>query len=134
MLKGLLQRLKGAPSFYEDVRPQQVGLYQHYVTKILQSVNVENNTKWSRGDKSYDPALLQSDDDKMQQIIVANAVHEGLSPVYLQIMVNQYFFADPYRRERDRKHWVQRVLNRHATDYFPDPWAVRKLLETATQA
>ncbi len=132
MLKGLLQRLKGAPSFYEDVRPEQVGLYQHYVTKILRSVNVENNTKWSRGDKSYDRELLQSDDEKMEQIIVSEAAQEGLSPVYLQIMVNQYFFADPYRRGRDKKHWVQLVLNRKSTDYFPDPWALRKLLEATT--
>lgn len=132
MLKSLLQRLKGAPSFYEDVRPEQVGLYQHYVTEILRSVNVENNTKWSRGDKSYDRELLKSDDEKMEQIIVSKAAQEGLSPTYLQIMVNQYFFADPYHRERDRTHWVQRVLNRRSADYFPDPWAVHQLLKATT--
>jgi hypothetical protein len=64
-----------------------------------------------------------------RKIIVGEAAREGLSPSYLQIMVNQYFFADDWFRERDQDDWVKLVLHRKDVDYFPDGWATRRLLE-----
>ena len=131
MLKRLMQRLKGEPNFYQEVRPNQIERYQHYVSMALKQLDVENNTKWSRGDKNYDRDRLSVDDKVMEELIVGGAATEGLSPAYLQIMINQYFFADPYLREKDAKGWVRRVLDRKSVDYFPDPWALRKTLESA---
>jgi hypothetical protein len=129
MLKGFLNRLKGPPEFYGDLRQEQVGRYQHYFMRVLTVIDVDNNTKWAQS-KSYDKQRLHRDDALMENIIVGEATKEGLSPAYLQIIVNQYFLADPYEREKDKNHWVARVLQRKSTDYFPDPWATRKLLES----
>lgn len=132
MLNSLLKLLRRKHSFYEDLTDEQIPRYQHYVSLILHAIDVENNTKWSRGDKDYDRKILAADDKLLEEIISGQAASDGLSPVYLQIIVNQYFFADPYKREDDQSRWVLRVLNRKPTDYFPDPMATRKLLEAAS--
>ena len=128
MLKGLLSKLKGADPFYEDVKPEQIGLYQHYFARVIRAVDVANSTRWSRSE-SYDRARLVADDELMEKIIVDEAAREGLSSSYLQIMVNQYFFADERFREIDRDSWVKRVFYRKNVDYFPDGWSTRRLLE-----
>jgi hypothetical protein len=128
MFKGLLSKLKGIDRFYEDVKPEQIGLYQHYFNKVIWAVDVANSTRWSQSE-SYDRKRLALDDEVMEKIIVDEAAREGLSPSYLQIMVNQYFFADERFRELDQDNWVKRVLHRKDVDYFPDGWSTRRLLE-----
>src|SRR5688572_3723780 len=118
MFKGLLSKLKGIDRFYEDVKPEQIGLYQHYFNKVIWAVDVANSTRWSQSE-SYDRKRLALDDEVMEKIIVDEAAREGLSPSYLQIMVNQYFFADERFRELDQDNWVKRVLHRKDVDYFP---------------
>lgn len=128
MFKGLLSKLKGIDPFYEDVEVEQIGLYQRYFAKVIGAVDVWNNTQWSRSE-CYDRARLAADDEVMEKIIVEEATRKGLSASYLQIMVNQYFFADEYFRELDRDTWVRRVIYRKDVDYFPDGWSTRRLLE-----
>ena len=128
MFKRWLSRLKGVDPFYEDVNLEQIALYQHYCGKVLRAVDVPNSTRWSKSEP-YDRARLDADDEVMENIIVGEAAHEGLSPAYLQIMINQYFFADERLREMDRDKWVKRVLYRKNMDYFPDGWSTRRLLE-----
>jgi len=128
MLKGSMSKLKGIDPFYEDLKTEQLALYQHYFSKVIGSIDVMNNTRWSRSEP-YDRARLSADDAIMEKIIVEEASREGLSPSYLQIMINQYFFADERFRELDQEPWVKRVMNRNAADYFPDGWTTRKLLE-----
>jgi len=128
MFKGLMSKLKGIDPFYEDLKIEQLALYHHYFSKVICSIDIINNTRWSRRE-SYDKARLEADEEIMERIIVEEASREGLSPSYLQVMVNQYFFADERLRELDREAWVKRVINRKAADYFPDGWATRKLLE-----
>jgi hypothetical protein len=65
----------------------------------------------------------------LEKIIAGEAAREGLSASYLQIMVNQYFFADERFRELDRDTWVKRVIHRKDVYYFPDGPSTRRLLE-----
>jgi hypothetical protein len=131
MFKRMLSKLKGIDPFYEDMKVEQIALYQHYFAKIIQAVDVSNSTSWSRSEP-YDRSRLAADDEVMEKIIVGEAAREGLSPSYLQIIVNQYFLADERFRELDKDTWAKRVLYRKEVDYFPDGWATRRLLEKAS--
>jgi len=128
MFKGMFSRLKGIDSFYADVNVEQIALYQHYFKKVINAVDVPNNTRWSRSEP-YDRVRFEADDEVMYKIIVEEAASEGLSASYLQIMVNQYFFADELFRELDRDTWVKFVIRRKDGDYFPDGLTTRQLLE-----
>lgn len=131
-IRNLISRLRGRPNFYGDARKEQIELYQYFFDKVIGSVDVSNNTAWAQGDKDYDRNKLKEDDSKMEQIILGEATKRGLSATYLQVMVHQYFFADPWMREMDRDCWVRRVLKRSNPDYFPDAWAVKRLLEAVS--
>jgi hypothetical protein len=129
MLKRLMNKAKGIDPFFEEVKAEQIGLYQHYFIKVLQSIDVDVETSWSMG-KPYDKERFQKDEYIMEKIIVGEAAAEGLIPSILQVIVHQYFFADVYQREIDRKRWVQRVIHRKQADYFPGGWQVASLLYT----
>ena len=116
-------------SLYFNLQSDQILLYQHYFNKVLNAVDVNNYTMWAEG-KNCDKSKMSIDDKKMQDIITNEASSEGLDPAYLQVMVHQYFFADVWQRESDKNSWVKQVLNRKSTDYFPDSWAVYKLLKS----
>jgi hypothetical protein len=76
--------------YYVDVRPEQIGLYQHYFLQVIQEVDVENNTRWAQ-EQAYDRVRLAADDEIMYSIIVDHAARSGLWPAYLRTMVNQFF-------------------------------------------
>lgn len=128
MFKRLFFKFEVADSFYKDINIEHLALYQHYFLKIVRLIDVANNTRWSRSE-THDRTRLAADDATMEKIIIGEAACEGLSATYLQIMVNQYFFADTQFRERDQDTWVKRVLRRKSADYFPDGWSTRRLLE-----
>jgi hypothetical protein len=119
---------KNEQNFYGEIRSEQIDRYQDCFNKVLQLVDVDNNTNWAHG-KKYDKDKLAKDDAVMNNVISHEATSKGLNPVYLQILVNQYFFADTWEREKDVVCWVDRILNRKSTDYFPDPWTVYKMID-----
>jgi hypothetical protein len=124
-------KIKGIDPFYEEVRTEQIGLYQHYFSKLINSIDIDTQTMWSQS-KDYDKQQMAKDEEVIEKIVTVEAVHEGLYPAILQVMVNQYFFADVYQRELDKEKWVKRVLHRKDVDYFPSGWQVRTLLEKIT--
>ena len=119
--------------FYDDIRPEQIELYQYCFDAILKVVDVANNTAWASS-KPYDHARLTDDDEIMQAIIESEAARSGLRPSYLQIMINQFFFADARFREMHKDNWVVRVLHRTDVDSFPDGWSTRRVLEKLNAA
>ncbi len=123
-------KIIGIDSFYGEVQREQIGLYQHYFDKIINSVDIDTQTKWSKSEK-YNREQMAKDEDAME-IIANEATREGLAPAILQVMVNQYFFADVYQRELDRHNWVKRVMYRKDVDYFPAGYSMRSLLEQVT--
>ena len=131
-LSRMKNKIKGIDPCYEEVKTEQVGLYQHYFSKLINSIDIDTQTKWSQS-KDYDRQQMAKDEEVIEKIVTLEAASEGLSPAILQVMVNQYFFADVYQRELDKENWVKRVLHRKDVDYFPDGWQVRTLLEKITQ-
>lgn len=127
-LTRLKNRIAGRDPFYDEVEEEKIGLYQYYFVRVIDAVDLDTQTKWSQG-KDYDRSQMEKDERAMEQIIAVEARREDLAPVVLQVMVNQYFFADIYQREIDKRHWVKRVLHRKDVDYFPTGWRVRAGLE-----
>lgn len=131
---GLFQRKakKVGDPFFREIGTPLIPVYQKHFERVLQAIDLDVQTAWADGKKSYDRKRFRQDEEAMERIIAVEAVREGVIPAALQVMVNQFFFADPYKRNADRHRWVQRVMQRNDMDYFPDGWAVRKLLDAVT--
>lgn len=128
ILSGIKNKIKGIDPFYEQIKNEQIDLYQHYFNKIILSIDIGNQTKWSKS-QSYNKEQMNKDDDLMENIIINEAKKEGLIPRFLQVMLNQYFFADVYQRENVKGSWVKKVIYRKDVDFFPDGWNMCNLLE-----
>lgn len=128
IFSGIKNKIKGIDPFYEQIKNEEIGLYQHYFNKIILSIDISNQTKWSKS-QGYNKEQLDKDDDLMENIIINEAKKDGLIPRFLQVMLNQYFFADVYQRENIKDSWVKKVIYRKDIDYFPDGWSMCNLLE-----
>ena len=123
-MRKFIARIRGIDPFYSDIRKNQVDLYQKYFERLLNVVDIDNSTKRSRGE-DYDKAISEKDEMTIESIIVEEGQEkDNLLPVYLQVILEQYFYADVWERERDKHHWVNRVLRRENVDYFPDPMRI----------
>jgi len=131
IFKSLISKVRGIDPFFEEVKKDQIGLYQHYFSKVIRSIDVDTETNWSMS-KPIDNEQFRKDETIMEEIIVVEAATEGLSPAILQVIVHQYFFADVYQREMDQEQWVKRVMWRKNPDYFPSGWQVRNLLDAVS--
>ena len=112
-----------ADPIYENVVPGTERQYQMYFEKILASIDVENFTNQALG-RSQDKKRIDSDYATVEKLVNHAAEKEQLLPVILQVMLEQYFWADVYKREMDKERWIYRVMDREGVDYFPDSMAV----------
>ena len=121
-----------ADPFYKEINEDQIALYQKYLDGLFAVIDIYNYTLWSMS-KDYDRKRLERDDRLMEKLCCEEAPSHDLSPVYLQIMVNQYFFADAWLRERYQSTWVETVVyNQERVTFFPEARKVRKLLEAVS--
>ena len=121
-----------ADPFYKEIREGQIRLYQKYLDALFTAIDIDNYTLWTQSNE-YDRERLKRDDSLMEKVCCEQAASHGVSPVYLQIMINQYFFADPWLRERYQGTWAETVVyNREKLDFFPLAGNVRKLLEAVS--
>lgn len=117
-IRRLKVKLKGVDPFYEELDEQEIDSCQKYFEMVIRATDLATQTAWAQS-RDYDQGQMDRDEELMEQIIANDAVKAGLQPMVLQIMVNQYFLADTYLRERDRETWVDRVIHRKDVDYFP---------------
>ena len=116
---------------YEDIKEDQITLYQKYLDGLFVMIDIDNYTLWSMS-KKYNKERLKRDDRLTEKVCCVEAASHGLSPACLQIMVNQYFFADPWLRERYQSTWAETVVyNKEKVSFFPRAWNTRKLLDAA---
>lgn len=121
-----------ADPFYQEINEDQIPLYQKYLDGLFAVIDIDNYTLWSMS-KEYDRERLKRDDRLVERICCEEGASHGLSPACLQIMINQYFFADPWLRERYQSTWVETVVyNQERVNFFPGAWNVRKLLEAVS--
>lgn len=83
-------------------------------------VNISNLTKWANKE-DYNKDLYISDTEKIFAKLDEVKKENLVNSFYLQIMFDQYVFADPWIRERHQKAWPEKVVNREKVDFFPDP-------------
>lgn len=113
--------------FYSNIKTGEIPKYQEYFLEMLESADVENLTKWSQG-LQHDKGEYAKSYERHQPIL-DRAEKDGLTPLCLQIMFEQYIFADILQREWYKTHWFERVLRREKEDFFPDPKAILKTLD-----
>ncbi len=126
------RKKRAADTFYEEINEDQIPLYQKYLDGLFAMIDIDNYTLWSMS-KEYDRERFKRDNHLMERVCGEEAASHDLSPVYLQIMVNQYFFADPWSREGYQSTWVETVVyNEERVSFFPGARNVRKLLEAVS--
>lgn len=123
-------KLRGVDDFYAELSIKTVPAYQRLFEQALRAIDVENQTAWSKSE-SYDKLRLEKDGEILDNLS-EQALHQGLVPAFLMVMIHQYIFADPWQREWDRDHWAWRVMKRKEIDHFPSGWAVFNLLKNVT--
>lgn len=106
-----------ADPFYEKINPQRLNTYQRYLDALFTVIDVDNYTRWAAS-KDYDKEKLSKQDRLMDRLFREDASTRGLSPDYLHTMINQYFFADPWLRERYKRSWAETVVYRRRTKSF----------------
>ena len=118
--------------FYMDIHEDQVSVYQGYLDRVVGMIDIENIMQWAKS-REYDREALERDDRLLEKICCKEAASDGLSPVYLQFMINQYIFADPDLRESYGSAWVETVVyNPEKASFFPRATKVRKMLEAVS--
>lgn len=122
VLKKIKSKIKGIDEFYLDLDAEQIALYQKYFSRMIDSVDIHNLTERSLS-RNYDQKKINSDYDKIEKIL-NEAEKDNLTSIFLQVMFEQYIFADVWRRERYNDQWVKKVMNRESIDFFPSPGAI----------
>jgi len=121
---------KRSPSSMDDpihgsVEQGKERIYQRYFERILDKIDVQNFTNQTLG-KTHDSHRRESDYKIVEEIVNTAADNHGLLPVVLQVMLEQFFWADVYMREFDKSKWIYRVMDREDDDFFPDSMTVYK--------
>lgn len=112
-------------SIYQNLKPGTELLYQNYFERVLGEVDVENFTNQTQGGL-YDKQKLATDYKIIERIVNEAKEKDNLLPVILQIMLEQYFWADVYLREMEKSRWIYRVKERKNEDFFPDSLTIYK--------
>lgn len=110
---------------YSNVISGTESLYQKHFEEILGKIDVQNFTNQTLR-RSFDKTRIETDYQIVEEVATNAQEKENLSPVILQIMLEQYLWADVYRREMDKNKWIYRVMNREDEDFFPDSTAIYK--------
>ena len=104
---------------YENVVTGTESKYQDCFESILNEIDVQNFTDQSLN-RPHDKGKIKSDYEIVERIVKEAQNTDDLIPAVLQVMLEQFFFADVYKRENDKKKWIEVVMNRKDEDYFPD--------------
>jgi hypothetical protein len=101
----------------------QVHICQKYYERILNEVDVDNFTNQSLN-RQFDRKGNEEDYKKIERIVNIAQKSINLYPVKLQVIFEQYVYADPWIREKYKNRSISKVLNREPTDFFPDPISI----------
>lgn len=104
---------------FKNINKGDYPYYQQYFLDALSVIDLQNFTNQTLGVK-YNKKLIESDYKRVEKIFNKAKKEHGLSPAILQIMLEQYIWADIYLREIDKNNWIERVTHRKNEDYFPD--------------
>ena len=95
--------------FYSHISTDQIQSYQRYFDRALElSSTLEFN----------------KDSLQFKRLLDEANSNDSLSEIDLEVMRLQYVCANKYLRKKYRSRWVETVLKRRDSDFFPDPWTV----------
>ncbi len=118
-----------ADPFYEKINTHRIRTYQRYLDALFTVIDIDNYTRWALSE-SYDKEKLDRQDRLMERLFREDASSRGLSPDYLHTMIKQYFFADPWLRERYKRSWAETVVyRRRAKSFFMNGLSVKARIE-----
>lgn len=119
IIKRLILLRKGIHPFYAEMKLTQIALYQHYFNEMIAAVDVENLTNKTQGrpfsQESYDK------DYKDLNAVLHKAEAEGLMSHYLQVLFEQYIWADVLGRVWHKQDWVRTARHCLMYDFIHDP-------------
>ncbi len=95
--------------FYSHISMGQIQLYQSYFDH---AVKLSSTLEFKQNDLRFNKLLAEA------------AIIDSLSEMDLELMRLQFVYANKNMREKHRSCWVETVLKRGDTDFFPDPWAI----------
>ena len=102
------RKLRKLP-FYSHIPSTQIGTYQSYVDRAFE----------------LSPTLeFEENDPRLSKLMDRAVNNDSLNQLDLELIMIQYVHADEYLREKYRSSWVEKVVNRKDTDFFPDPWTI----------
>lgn len=55
------KKLEGVDPQYEEVKLEQIDIYQKYFIKVISSIDIDTQTKWSQS-KEYSKSQMNRDD------------------------------------------------------------------------
>lgn len=109
--------------------PDLLDLCQRIFTDITNVVDVDNYTLWSQS-KPFDKGDAETDDKYIFGMLGAME-DRGLPARQLNVILYQYFFADPTLRAFAKDQWVRTVVyppNPHQ-NYFPSGSKMNVMLD-----
>jgi hypothetical protein len=102
-------RKKELPNFYSQIVNSRIGLYQSYIDRAFE----------------LSPTLeFEEDDPRLSELLEEAVNNDSLSDLCLRVMMIQYAHADEDLRQKYQRHWVEKVMSRKESDFFPDPWSI----------
>lgn len=109
---------------YRYMRKKEVNLYQEYLNKIFDVLNIE--------EKDYGYQWTKEDGDKILEITQEAKEKYNLNFLYFQTMLEQYVDADRMIRQLHKENWVRTVtgydlpleLQSFEDDFFPDAYSI----------
>ena len=113
----------GENPIYHNVKPEKEQIYQTCFLKIIDSVDLVNLTNQALN-RPFNKESAGRDSKVIEQFANRAKAQDGLSPVIIRVMVMQYLYADPLLREKDKSHWIQKVMARDDSAYFPDALSI----------
>jgi len=115
-----------ADSFYEEIRSDQINLYQRYLDALFTVIDVDNYSRWSRIE-AHDSERLDRDAKLIERVCREEGASHGLEPAFLQTMIHQYVFADQDIREEHQKSWAETVVYSRKRNFFPSGEPILRL-------
>ncbi|MBI4460030.1 MAG: hypothetical protein HY648_08235 [Acidobacteria bacterium] len=118
---------------YQYVEAGTEPLYQQYFKEALSKIDVLNFTDEACG-RTFNRVQRDHDYEALEEIGNRAKMKNNLLPMVLQVMLEQYFWADAYLREKEQDTWIYRVMKRRDTDYFPDSMAVYAMISASSDS
>lgn len=81
--------------FYLYIKMDQIDLYQQCFDEIISTIHLDNYDKRAKS-KPFDKSIYQKDEKNIERIVNKAHIDHKLIGPYIQVMTEQYYFADPW--------------------------------------